>query len=92
MQNATTAHDTAWSWALVTTGTGALQELPSKVRAPFLSTVTQNEAEVQDTETRSFPGSMLEGALQELPLNVTARPLSSTEAQNDGLGHETEVG
>jgi hypothetical protein len=34
---------------------------------------------------------MLEGALHELPLKVTAFPLKSTAAQNDDEGHETDA-
>ena len=70
---------------------GALHELPSKVKAfPMTSTAAQNDADRQETATRSFVPSMPTGALHELPLNVSALPRVSTVTQNDADGQETD--
>jgi hypothetical protein len=55
---------------------------------PLPSTAAQNDAEGQETETRSFVPSTPKGALQELPLKARARPVKSTAAQNDAEGHD----
>jgi hypothetical protein len=91
---------------LGSTCAGALQELPLNVSAcPLEPTAAQNDAEAHDTDTSpppsakcggdrpGIPGttSTQLGALQELPLKVRALPFSSTAAQNDVDGQETDV-
>ena len=71
---------------------GALQAVPSKVRAlPAESTATQNDAEGQETELSATTPSMRLGALQVEPLKVTAFPAESTAAQNEPDGQDTDT-
>jgi hypothetical protein len=52
--------------------TGALQAPPWNVNAfPLRSMATQKLADAHDTACRWLPGSMADGLLQEVPLNVT---------------------
>ncbi len=52
----------------------------------------QKDVDAQETELSPAPvGLTLEGAVHDEPLYITARPWSSTAAQNDADGHETAL-
>jgi hypothetical protein len=53
--------------------------------------VAQKDADGHDTDLRGPLLSMRTGALHEVPLRVSARPLESTAAQKDADAQETEL-
>ncbi len=98
MQKVLEAHDTESRVLVPSMSTGADQWVPSNMNArPWLSTVTQNEAEVQDTSFSgiAFPRmsvSMRVGADQPEPVRTNALPFWSTIAQNVDVGQEIAEG
>jgi hypothetical protein len=59
--------------------------------SPPGSTAAQNEDEAHEIEmSGEFVGSILTGALQALPSNVTAS-VPPTATQNDADGHDTDT-
>jgi hypothetical protein len=52
--------------------------------------LAQNDDDGHETDPRAPTLSILEGALQELPLYLSAFPTLSTATQNDDDGHETD--
>ena len=87
------------SAAIASMLTGAVQVLPSKVTTfpPAPSTAAQKLLAGQDTTGHEIPpspmlrpfGSALTGALQLLPLNVSASPLRSIATQKLADAHDT---
>src|SRR5579872_3506260 len=85
--------------ALVSTVTGAVQVVPSKVTTspPWPSTAAQKSLAGHDTTGQEMPpspmvrpsGVALTGALQVRPLNVSAFPLRSRATQKLALAHDT---
>jgi hypothetical protein len=85
--------------ALESMVTGAVQVVPSKVTTfpPPPSTAAQKLLAGHDTTGQEIPpspmvrpsGMALTGALQVLPLNVSASPLRSMATQKLALAHDT---
>ncbi len=71
------------------TATGADQSRPFQVTASWLESATQNVADVHETELSVPFGEAVTGFDHVVPSQNVAEPVSSTAAQNEGLGQET---
>src|SRR3954470_16972302 len=58
---------------------------------PCASVATQNDDDGHETEAPSLPPYTAVEFVHELPLYVSASPLSPTAAQNEADGQDTEV-